>query len=176
MVRSLLGLAGTFDAVVTGDAVYVRPGVLATLLGAADGKPWLRWDAGDALGGTESHAFTPATVNPDELLAQLRESGGTVTDEGREDIRGVSTAHYRTTYALDAPATGPGVLDAWIDDDGVVRQVRGSVPSDEGTVTITATLFDLGQPVTITVPPADQVGDGANVQGLIEGLLHGLGG
>jgi hypothetical protein len=44
----------------------------------------------------------------------------------------------------------------WIDDDGIVRRVR-TEGSGDLALTLTAELYDLGEPVTITAPPADQV-------------------
>jgi hypothetical protein len=170
LAKALLKLAGSVDAVAQGTTLYVRPGILGQLLGGTNGKPWVRIDASAfAPDGSGPSPFTAETIDPTELLDRLRQAGGTVTEQGREDIRGAATTHYRTSYALDAPATGAGVLDVWIDDDGIVRQIRGAVSATEGSLIATATLFDLGSPVTITVPPADQVTDGKDLVGLLEG-------
>jgi len=57
-------------------------------------------------------------------------------------------------------------VDVWIGNDGLVRRVQigvsglhATTPSTSGDLggTMTMEFFDFGQPVDITVPPADQV-------------------
>lgn len=69
---------------------------------------------------------------------------------------------------LDLAELGPLPAEAWIDDDGFVRrftvsfdlaQLSGVAPDAEasGVLTETIELYDLGEPVDIVLPPADQV-------------------
>ena len=66
-------------------------------------------------------------------------------------LRGTATTHYRVQHKGDA-ASG----DVWLDEQGRLRQLVGSA-SGQIPVTITYEFYDFGTPVTVTIPPSDQV-------------------
>jgi hypothetical protein len=162
----------TFEIVYDGTDVYLNMGELAELLGE-DGAPWFRIDAGagledfGGLDGLDAGGFFPTAVRPEDLLADLRAEGIEVTEVGPEEVRGVATTHYAAALPDDVTGlTGTGAtLDVWIDAGGLVRRVEVDVTGDY-PFTLDAELFDLGEPVTITVPPADQVLDLGDLEGL----------
>jgi hypothetical protein len=100
------------------------------------------------------------TVDPQELVSRLEAEGVEVTEVGAEDVRGVATTRYAVTLPADATDAAAHNLsgDVWIDADGLVRRVELRGAGDT-PFTMTAELFDIGRPVTVTTPPADQVTD-----------------
>ena len=81
--------------------------------------------------------------------------------------------------------TGTMPVEVWIGSDGLVRRVSMSfdlsstgMAGAKGAMAMTMDFSELGQPVQITVPPADQVSTldlGAKLKGLM-GNLGGLSG
>jgi len=163
--------------------------------GSAASKAW-----GQALG--DAGAF--AGVDSCDVVALLR-GVGSVTEVGPEAVDGVGTTHYSAVVdprravdslpadqrsgvsaALDRYADGVTVpVEVWIDGDGIVRKLtatldRGSLGGPghgSGTVAMSARLTDIGTPVDIAVPPADQVSefDPSSISGLLGGLGRGAG-
>jgi hypothetical protein len=156
----------TADVVYEAGQVYVRPDGFADLLGQTLGTPWVKVDASNLESMLPADLQIP-TVDPATLLDDLRTKGIEVTEAGREDVRGVSTTHYVATIPADAVESGspPATVDAWIDDSGLVRRVQATTQDNE--YTLKAELFDLGAPVSITVPPTEDVTDLGNLGGLL---------
>lgn len=164
------GLFGDVSAEVVydGGVLYVKPDGLGALLGATTDKPWLKLDLGadERLGELLPGGVPFPQVEPQQLLDELQAEGIEVTEVGTEDVRGVATTHYSITAPPDTESrigVDGAVADVWIDSDGLVRRIEakadgGAAVGDE-PVTLRAELYDLGAPVSITVPPADQVAD-----------------
>jgi hypothetical protein len=144
------------------------------------------------------------------MLDWLRGVSGNVTEIGTDTIHGDTTTHYRanvdlTKAAAEAPpavraqveqaaqAVGQTIpVDVWVDGQGRLRQLivsvdpgkaqapDGGVLSGTGPVVVTVDLWGFGAPVTVTAPPADQVGTlpggGALRSVLGGGALGGTGG
>jgi hypothetical protein len=117
---------------------------------------------------------------------------------GTEEVRGVATTRYHATLDLGAALDGaaPGILgemeaafsdqldavrsvpiDVWVGEDGIPRRLVLSLAVDdpageEMTSTMTVELFDLGEPVVIEVPPADEV---SSLDSLVGGMADLLG-
>lgn len=145
-----------------------------------------------------------AGVDSCDVVAMLR-GVGTVTEVGPETVDGVGTTHYSAVVdprraveslpadqrsgvsaALDRYADGVTVpVEVWVDNDGIVRRLTASLDKSSlggpvrgtGTVTFNAQLSDLGAPVDISVPPADQVSafDPTTLSGLLGALGRGSG-
>ena len=113
--------------------------------------------------GPDRFAPGPGGVRPDEVLDLLVKSSKKVEHLESDEIRGVSTEHYRAH--IDEKAMGDDadfyerrglVIDAWIDDDGLLRRIRIPFGGTEGPVEV-IDLYDFGVPVDIEAPPADEV-------------------
>ena len=145
-----------------------------------------------------------------DYLAFLQGVGGTVTEVGPETIDGVDTTHYKADVDLQqalakvgdklgaeakkrlqdqaAKVSGTMPIEVWVGADGLVRRITVALDASsfgegkaKGSVAVTVELTDVGQPVQISVPPADQVSTldlGARLKGLMKGggLLGGSGG
>jgi hypothetical protein len=103
---------------------------------------------------------------------------GTFHATGREDVRGVPTQRYRGTldftqfikaflppdeWAKFTATSHRGIRVAvWVDGKGLLRKVAYNVPAlTAGSPAARATfeLYDLGRPVDISPPPAEEVMD-----------------
>jgi hypothetical protein len=105
---------------------------------------------------------------------------------GQRSVRGASTTHYRVVLDLNRagaslpPEQRPAIdelvrslgtstlpADVWLDESGRVRRRRFGVDTDgsgpTAPTTVNLELFDFGIPVTVEVPPADQVTDLTNL-------------
>lgn len=165
------------DVVVEGDAAYIHWPVASQLTGTS--APWVKitgpagMDAINPSGGTDICSFTDV----------LRGAGAGVAEVGTEQIGGVETTHYTgevdLTKTLDRiPADKRADVDKalarlgdatrvpveiWVDGNGIGRRLVVNYDASKlghgitGTVSVTVELSRIGEPVTITVPPADQV-------------------
>jgi hypothetical protein len=170
-------LGGTVEIVGDGTTIYVDAEFLRTLFGAD--AQWVRIDPESAPAGLGDWLPSQARDACD-VTAVLDQVGDEVVELGREEIDGVGTTHYRAMVdpgdaaeALGLPASpstsddavddrfDEAVVDAWVDDDGIVRRVeiqQGSMSGPDGGVVLTFELSEINQPVSIDVPPPDQVG------------------
>lgn len=109
---------------------------------------------------------------PLSALAKLQAMADTVEDLGREDVRGVSTTHYRATYDFEKVYRSRGAVtdevafrellhlytsttatsEAWVDDEGLVRRTVNVVPLKAGVQTAKAEFFDFGVKVNVQLP------------------------
>jgi hypothetical protein len=164
------GLAGssTLDEIFKDNVIWLRSPLLAGSL--PKGKQWLKVDLAkeaQAL-GFDLKALTGQT--PSDALAKLHFHGH-VTTVGKETVDGVETTHYTEALGLTDQTTKARYksVDAWVDDQGLVRKVRldyttpvtGSQPAH---TVVTMTFSDFGVPVSVTPPPPGEVVD-ASKQG-----------
>jgi hypothetical protein len=169
-----------------GDPVmYMKLGFLSAFL--PGGKTWVRVDlakAGKAAGIDFNQLLGGANQSPGDSLALLR-SSGEFSEVGKETVEGVETTHYHGTIDLQkavaakgaaaealqrlidlgAPAQYPA--DVWIDEAGLVRQLKTSYDMSTGgkamSVSMTMRMSDYGTPVEVSAPPADQVFDATDL-------------
>ena len=147
----------SMELVYDGDVSYLKS--RPALFGEWPGQPWVKFDY-DALAQGKSaarlHLVQQFDQNPLQQSQFLRAVGETVDEVGTEDVRGVSTTHYRTTVNLEqaiqiskdgqtplpksvrrpmgveadrlADEAGRAELpaDVWIDDDGRLRRLKMS--------------------------------------------------
>jgi hypothetical protein len=104
----------------------------------------------------------PGGPSPDRVLALLVKSSKEVEVLGKDDIRGVSAKHYRAHVdknKLPDVAGEPSklVVDAWIDDDGLVRRLVVPEDDEDGASATTVDLFDFGVTVDVEVPSAEEI-------------------
>ena len=176
-----------------GTVVYMRfPAVSKQL---PEGKSWVRSDAKDA---AKDKAFDFDQIeqftnnDPRKLVEILRAASGDVETVGTEELRGVTTTHYRATVdlaeyeklvpraereeleslldkAVDESTVEDLPVDVWLDESGLVRKVTMSVTAEqEGTTepvtgAIAFELWDYGEDVEIELPPEDEVVDASAI-------------
>jgi hypothetical protein len=148
---------------------------------ATGGKPWLKLDVGKAAqqSGVNLDALMNQTqrVNPAEQTKMLTASKD-VKQVGTETINGIKTTHYTGSITvaealakLDAKTRAQvktlyqqaGAtrinFDLWADGQQLPRKLTTKVNIPQGSTTDTIVYEDYGTPVTVSAPPADQVGD-----------------
>lgn len=165
----------TMELVATPDATYTKiPGLAETT-----GKAWIKTvtDPNNPLsGGAQAGSFQKMTD-----FKQMLPAGSTITSSAPEKVDGKDATRYEiTTDLTKAVAEGApeqkamykvlvdsGITEVkqtvWADADGLPAKVNAVTPpmnvmgQQVPETTTTVTYKDWGKPVTITVPPADQV-------------------
>lgn len=174
-------LDGRMEMVFDELVFYMRfPSQIAQTL--PGGKEWIKFDLAE-LGKSEGIDFEQlmqlSGTDPSQSLDLLRAAGSDFAAVGDEDVRGVSTTHYRGTVDMEkvaeqAPAEARESyrriiqlsgqtkipVDVWIDNEGLTRRIRyeQTLP-DQTQMELTQELFDFGVDVDVEPPPASQVLD-----------------
>ncbi len=143
-------LDSPIEVVGTADTVFIHFPLFARLLGVS--TEWISV----AASSTGSSSFA---ADPSAFLDFLRGAGGTVTEQGHENVRGVDTTHLHGTIRLrdalnaapadqrdrlqhalgqlgqnaDALLDQPMPVDVFIGDDGLVRRMTISFAAPAGT-------------------------------------------
>jgi hypothetical protein len=169
---------GSIELLTHDMVLFLRAPFLNQALGVD--TPWVRLDLAalaEAEVGADLDQLNRFTSNdPRRVLAML----GGVTEDGieeigEEDVRGVGTTHYRAAVDLERAYEEAGaitdraafrrfideigrsevVLDAWLDDDGLLRRVEYAVPLPDGSGESRSQveLFDFGVEVDVATPP-----------------------
>ena len=182
--------AGTKVAMVLNDqAMYMQFPGLAKETG---GKHWMRLDLATLGEGNPFAAMADQFRNADPSKnVEFLEGVKDVTTVGTEDVRGVPTTHYKVTIDLkqalkDVPESlratvtealsqmgGDGMLpgEVWLDDEGLPRRFvyDMSLPVGAGgapaVLHFSMEMFDFGQPVSVTIPPDNDVVDAGSLFG-----------
>jgi hypothetical protein len=184
---------GYAQFVLDGTTIYMRIPLLKQLNPTL--KPWVKLDLGQA-GRTQGLDFGSFLQfgqggDPTQALQYLRATGK-LKKEGTEDVRGVSTTHYKASVDLRKVAdkapprlrtelrknadrliqlTGSSSIpiEVWIDGQNFVRKEtyteKLQLQGQKADITASIELFDFGTPVVAPVPPAADVTDftgGAN--------------
>jgi hypothetical protein len=192
-----LGEVGpTIDAVIAGNDVYLDVSPLASVLGAEWVKvplPELAGEEGVAsaidpssvLDALEGAGADMAEVGQEDVrgVPTTHYAGSIDLQEAYDSIPAEDRASLESTFGavLDSVDLPDMPAEVWVDDEGLVRRVVVSVDASEfgvpgleqvGGVQVTAEFFDIGEDVSIEVPPADQVLalDELVPQGLLDGL------
>jgi hypothetical protein len=152
------------------------------------GKHWIKVDPA-SLGVSPDAGGSAFGGDAGSTIGSLR-GVDDVTRVGTENVRGVPTTHYRGVIDMakaisklpprlqDQVRGMPGFGDtdwkvnAWVDEDGVLRKTSIDVDSAKMRVSEVFELYDFGTPVDLTAPPADDVVDFTTVFG---GMLGGSG-
>ena len=154
--RGEMVIKGKSDSAPVADALFVGHD---SYLGAeVDGtRYWLKQTI-DAAAGADRFMPGPGGTSPDRLLKELIKSSKKVENLGSQDVRGVTTTHYRAQLdatKLEIGANGDEVaVDAWIDQQGLPRRVRVPLGAEGAAV---LDLFDFGVPVDVEAPPANEI-------------------
>ena len=151
-----------------------------------NGKPWVKLDpnGNDALSQSLGGALSETKKNsdPSQMLKQI-EGAGDITAKKQEQLDGKQTTHYSVTVdlkkyaekvtpemkstlqkAIDAGVT-TYPMEVWVDQDNLPVRVTVSTPftnpanNQPDTIKMTMDYSDWGKAVTVTAPPADQIGE-----------------
>ncbi|XRQ06217.1 LppX_LprAFG lipoprotein [Actinomadura welshii] len=149
--------------------------------GAQTSKPWVRVPL-DGVGenpGVGLERLLQESREMDPLQnTRLLTASKDVKKAGEETVDGVETTRYTGTYRMeDAIAQLPAELqeahrkstgeagvedmsfDLWVDDQQLPRKLVTKADRSAGSMSMTITYRDYGEPVDVTEPPADQVTD-----------------
>jgi hypothetical protein len=172
--------------------IYMRLPALTRVM--PGGKPWIKMDL-NALGkqaGIDLSQFTQLGTDPSRMVDWLRTVSGDVTTVGTEKLDGIDTTHYRATVDLSkypdlvppdqreavqravdqltkAAHLSSFPVHVWVDEDGLVRQVRAvlteTIQGQTVNVVTTERFYDFGAPVDIQLPAESQVTDISTLAG-----------
>ncbi|MEV7005406.1 LppX_LprAFG lipoprotein [Streptosporangium sp. NPDC051022] len=168
---------GGVRAILTGDTVYVKSELLKRFAGS--GKPWLKASLKD-LDAKGQEGVTDLLDRAQQFdlagTVKLLTASKDVKAVGTETVGGVETTHYSGTFPVDAaaqvidPARREQLqqelsrvknvkFDLWADAESLPRKVTLSGSEQGAVFNLAAAFKGFNEPVTITAPPADQVGD-----------------
>lgn len=171
-----MNIPGGMEMLVVDKAVYLKVPFLTQMTG---GRPWIKLTQHDLkAGGSDFKELTQQGDQFDlKLLTKLLTTSKDVKKVGSENIGGVQTTHYAGTVGDQAglaaltPAERKKVegfldssdesvsFDVWVDGQQLPRKLAmKSLPGAKDAMSMTMVFHDYSKPVTITAPPADQVG------------------
>lgn len=176
--------------------IYMRSKLLTA--GLPPGDRWMAIQPG--LGGAGQTAIANNTGSEGQL-EMLRATGGDIEDLGEAEVRGVTTTRYAGTidlsrYASRLAEEGKGTaaheyeqlakampapipVEAWLDDAGLVRQMRMvmPIPSENGgpevKMDMTMAFFDFGVAPKIELPGHSETFDATPLSRAKLNLLDG---
>jgi hypothetical protein len=186
MTMDLSGLAGgqavgrmemVFDELL----FYMRfpPEISQTIPG---GKEWIKFDfakLGTQEGFDLQQIMQLSGTDPSQSLDLLRAASADFREVGGEEIRGVSTTHYKGTADLEKVAeqvpaearesyrrllqlSGQSEvpMEVWIDEEGLTRRIRYEQKLPDGsTMDLTQEYYDFGVGVNVEPPHESDVLD-----------------
>jgi hypothetical protein len=182
MTMTLPSLGDMQMIMVAGNIYLKLPANLAGMMGAGSTKPWVRID----LNGTDptakslgSAADLAGQTDPSAMIEQIK-SAGTITKVTQEQLNGEQTTHYTITVdarkmaetmtdqaqkqAISALGVSTMPFDIWVNSANLPVRITTRIAYADQTsgqsqqVAMTANYTNWGQPVSVTAPPADQVG------------------
>jgi hypothetical protein len=185
------------DEILKWPDIYMKlPAAIAGQLGGSS-KPWIKIDitkaaAAAGVPGLSSLTNNPASSDPSQMLQYLRAVSGDISNEGKEQVGGLDTTHYKATIdlnkvpnALPASSRAAGrqsvsaltkmlgkstlPVEVWVDGQHLVRQMKmsfdSSTQSQSVTIGMTLNIPEYGPQPAPTLPPADQVNDASSLLG-----------
>lgn len=174
------------DAVMDDLVMYMRVPALAAFLPA--GKQWVRMDLeklGESAGLNMQQLMSMGGGNDPRRMLDYIRSAADLEEAGEDTVRGVATTRYSGTFdvtkALDAlpaeqrPLAEAGMamlrqagldqvpVQVWVDEDDYVRRIRQTyslkLGGQQSSTSVELEFFGFGDPVNVTIPPADQTVD-----------------
>ena len=181
------------EAIMDGDVAYLNFPLIAKDL--PDGKTWIKGDAEDFSRADTSglgQFGSLSGMDPRDVFGFLKAVSGSIESVGSEEVRGVTTSHYRATLdpaklaelvpaeqreslgGVDEAARQAGLtelpLDVWIDADQRIRKLSieldAKMPGSDKSLkaSFVVELYDYGTPLELDLPPADQVADASTLR------------
>lgn len=178
--------AGLFEdpmrVIVVEDRSWMKWGLISLLTGAGD--KWIEGEADQTSDMTTGFGFG-GNGSPTDMLDLLADANAEVYEVGQEEIRGVTTTHYRAIVDTASLAAGLSPdeqadlaaelgsdaivevpMDVWIDADGLLHRYvldlseAALAQEGEGEFTGATFVFDMwdhGEDLGITPPPAEEI-------------------
>jgi hypothetical protein len=173
-----------FSEILVGDQLYMKMPALA----ARSGKPWIgiSLDKLKESSGLDPKAMQDQGSQGDPTVnAKMLTASKDVRSVGTETVGGVSTTHYRGTFAMqEALAKLSGeqraeaqkslgqsgidkmTFDLWVDGQQLPRKMSmATPPGAKLDIKMTMTYTAFNAPLSITAPPKSQVADGSDLMG-----------
>lgn len=171
------------------EIAYLKFPFFTAFMGAE--TEWVSMPADEDAAAPEGFGTGGNPTNPGSFLEAFSDAEGQVELIGPDDVRGISTTHFRLIVdeswqdalseeelaELEAQGPIPDAefpIDLWIDDGGLVQRmamiIDGSQIPDEAddefdSMTMTFDFYGFGESVVIEPPPADQVTDASELAG-----------
>lgn len=183
----MAGLMGDMEVREIDGTTYLKFAFFTAFMGAETEWVSMPTEGDDVVADMGSGA---APSDPSAYLESLSEAGGTAEELGTEEIRGVTTTHYRIFLDEDwrdqlsaedlarlddqvELPEGGFPIDLWIDGDGLVHRMSmemsaAEIEDADDTFESMRMTFDFsafGEEVVIEPPPADQVTDVSDLAG-----------
>lgn len=180
-------LGGDMEMILDGEAMYMKSPFYQQL--APNHEPWLRISLEElGLRGLSQ----VGQQDPLAVVEILRGAYGEVEELGSEEVRGTSTTHLRANVdigrLIEGLPKGSGnqvvasykqlgieemPVDVWLDDTGRLRRLTSDVEltgraTQGGRMQLLVEFYDFGVAFDLSVPPAEQVADFADVFGEVE--------
>jgi len=193
-VSMTMAIAGTsISEILVDDKLYMKIPQMSAALG---GKQWAELDLGSlgSLGSTfQSLIDSAKNSDPTQQLQPLLASGD-VHKVGTETVDGVQADHYAGTVdpatAFDSSQAAKNLtpaqiaqlksllkdggvtsetVDVWVASDGLPVRLGISSNTSAGAFKLDMHLSNWGKPVSISAPPASEVGDMSSMLGDLTG-------
>ncbi len=165
-----------------GSKMWMSFPFLSVMGGNPSAKPWVALDAKE-LGIDARQLAASQGADPTAGLDILQGLSANATVVGTETIKGTKTTHYKGTadfaaLAKNLPAKQAAdakklfgtktsmPVDVWLDAEGRARRMDFAFSTNQSGVSMTMNtqyyFMKFGEPVSITPPPANQVGSAAD--------------
>jgi len=168
---------GAMKVVLVDNVMYMKSPAFEKM---ANGKPWMKLSLTDLSSKSglnfDSIIKQAQQYNPADQTKLLTGSKD-VTKVGTENLDCVQTTHYAGTVKVEdglakfdaktrdqfkelyqRMGTDKVGFDVWVDGESLTRKMVSKVNTAQGQVSTTMLFADYGKPVTITAPPAGEVG------------------
>jgi hypothetical protein len=167
-------LPGGVETIIDNTTVYIKISAMSQFFG----KPWIKIDAGSPSGTAAAIAPIAQSLGPSlEAYAQLFAPSTNVRSVGTQVINGVPTTEYAGTVTIAAGLShlppsirnifGPGLssmggatishFTVWIDGQHIIRKEVATQQTPRANVVVTVVITSVNQPVTVSLPPANEV-------------------
>ncbi|GAA0386541.1 hypothetical protein Acor_25920 [Acrocarpospora corrugata] len=168
-------LPGGVRVILDGETAYLKLDLLKQLAGTT--KPWVKVSLTDLGDDASVRQFLSQAQQIDlKSAVALLTASKDVQAAGNETVGNVQTTHYTGTFPVaeavkllppDAQAGLSGQLsvvkdmkfDAWIDAEGLPRKIQLNGGADQATFTAALVFTSFNEQLSISAPPADQVGE-----------------
>jgi len=158
--RGELAFDGKSDSASQGRLVFIgRDAYIGAKVG--DATYWVK-SSGPSNRPTDRFLPGASGMSPDRLLKDLIKASKNVEKVGSEEIRSVTTTHYRahldkSKLGNDGRAEVPDAVDVWVDEEGLPRRVSVPFGAGDGAPAEVVDLFDFGVPVDVHAPAASEI-------------------